>query len=267
MRYLLSTLYIFLAGLNVLGQDGSEIREGKVSYITTQSVYVRFSSMEHISEGDTLYIRQGNDYIPALQIKNLSSISCVCRTLGSDTFEVSDAVYARPDQGKSSDTGKTPKIAPKQVVVVPVRPDELPAGDSLSGEIAEKDIVKQEIHGRLSVSSYSNFSSNQAARNQRMRYTFSTQANNLGGSGFSAETYLSFAHTNRNWEDIKSNIFNGLKIYNLSMKYDFNETMNLSAGRKINPMLSSVGAIDGLQFEKKFNSLTLGAIAGSRPDY
>jgi len=43
--------------------------------------------------------------------------------------------------------------------------------------------------------------------------------------------------------------------------------MYVSLGRKINPKLSSVGAIDGLQFEKKFKAITLGAIAGSRPDY
>ena len=43
--------------------------------------------------------------------------------------------------------------------------------------------------------------------------------------------------------------------------------MSLSFGRKINPKLSSVGAIDGLQFEKKFKAITVGAFAGSRPDY
>ena len=81
------------------------------------------------------------------------------------------------------------------------------------------------------------------------------------------ESYLSFAHSNSNWDEVKENIFNGLKIYNLSVKYAFNESMYVSLGRKINPKLSSVGAIDGVQFEKRFNSLTVGAIAGSRPDY
>ena len=36
---------------------------------------------------------------------------------------------------------------------------------------------------------------------------------------------------------------------------------------KINPSLSSVGAIDGIQFEKDLGSFTLGAFGGSRPDY
>jgi hypothetical protein len=38
-------------------------------------------------------------------------------------------------------------------------------------------------------------------------------------------------------------------------------------GRKINPRISNVGAMDGLQYELKIKSFTLGAVAGFRPDY
>ena len=143
----------------------------------------------------------------------------------------------------------------------------LPISDSVQSDSVEKVQLKQDIRGRISVSSYSNFYNEKADMNQRMRYTFSLRANNLGNSKFSAESYLSFAHSSANWDEIKENIFNGLKVYNLSVKYDFDESMHLSFGRKINPKLSSVGAIDGLQFEKKFKAFSMGAIAGSRPDY
>ena len=261
MRYLLLTLIFLVAGLNVLGQDQNEIREGKVSFITTQSVYVKFSSMERISAGDTLYIKQGETYVPALQIKNLSSISCVCNPLVSRYLRYQMLCLQNWIPGKFQNRFRRKLLWHRS------NPAEIPESDSLSGNAADPAQMKQEIHGRISVSSYSNFSSTEAARRQRMRYTFSLNANNLGNSGFSAESYLSFAHSNTNWEDIKDNIFTGLKIYNLSVKYDFNETMYLSLGRKINPRLSSVGAIDGIQFEKKFSFLTLGAFAGSRPDY
>lgn len=261
MRYLFLTLIILVAGPNVLGQDQNDVREGQISFITTQSVYVKFSSMERISAGDTLYVKQGEKLVPALQIRNLSSISCVCNPLVSRSFKLSEAVFAQLDPGQISDSIK------EEVIVARVQTPEITESDSLSGDAADPTRVKQEIHGRISVSSYSNFSGTEAARKQRMRYTFSLNANNLGNSGFSAESYLSFAHTNTNWEDIQDNVFAGLKIYKLSVKYDFNETMYLSLGRKINPMLSSVGAIDGIQFEKKFSFLTLGAFAGSRPDY
>jgi len=192
MRYLFPTLFILVAGLNAMGQDPDGIREGKISFITTQSVYVKFSSMESISEGDTLYFKQGETYVPALQIRNLSSMSCVCDPLVSRAFNVSDAVFAKLDPVIVQDP------AQEQVIVAPVQSSEIPESDSLSGNAADPVKVKQEIHGRISVSSYSNFSSKEAARRQRMRYTFSIDANNLGNSGFSAESYLSFAHTNTN---------------------------------------------------------------------
>ena len=75
MRYLLPILVLLHTGLPLMGQDPDGNREGRVTFITSQSVYVRFSSMEGISEGDTLYKRQGDTNIPALQINNLSSIS------------------------------------------------------------------------------------------------------------------------------------------------------------------------------------------------
>ena len=258
MRYLLPILLILVAGSSLFGQVK---REGKVTYITTQHVYVKLTSMEDISEGDTLYINRGDKDVPALQIKNLSSISCVCIPLLTDAFKVSDEVYANLEIDIVSESVKGPTIIdPEQIV-------ENPEIDSTQADSVEKEQLKQEISGRLSVSSYSNFYNDQAARSQRMKYTFSMRGNNLGNSKLSAESYLSFAYSNTNWEEVKENIFTGLKIYNLAAKYAFNETMHVSLGRKINPKLSSVGAIDGLQFEKKFNAFTMGAIAGSRPDY
>jgi hypothetical protein len=90
---------------------------------------------------------------------------------------------------------------------------------------------------------------------------------NIAKSKLSLESYFSFVHSNKNWDEVQQNLFNGIKIYNLSLRYDFNKTTTLWFGRKINPNLSSVGAIDGLQFEKKFKSISVGAFAGSRPDY
>jgi hypothetical protein len=100
-----------------------------------------------------------------------------------------------------------------------------------------------------------------------MRYTFSLNAKNIANSGLSAESYISFSHKNKRWGDIKENIFNGLKIYNLSLKYEISKNAIIYAGRKINPKISNMGAVDGIQFELKTNSITTGILAGSRPDY
>jgi hypothetical protein len=81
------------------------------------------------------------------------------------------------------------------------------------------------------------------------------------------ESYISFRHKLGDWGEVKSNVFNALKIYNISVRYDLNKTTQISLGRKINPKISSIGAMDGVQFEKTINKFAFGALAGSRPDY
>jgi hypothetical protein len=56
-------------------------------------------------------------------------------------------------------------------------------------------------------------------------------------------------------------------VYNLSLKYNINESTEIWAGRKINPKIANVGAIDGIQFQKEWNNLFAGAVFGSRPDF
>jgi hypothetical protein len=263
MRNILLILFILVAGLNSFGQQN---REGKVTYITSQHIYVKFNTTEDLSEGDTLYITQGGKEVPALQVKNLSSISCVCTPLLSKAFKVNENVHANIKTGSDSDELKEPVNSdPEPTTHIPETDSAQTLSSSADSTAGKK--LQQDISGRLSLSSYTDLNSMVADRNQRMRYTFSMRANHLGNSKFSVESYLSFAHNKSNWEEVKENIFNGLKIYNLSLKYAFNETMYVSLGRKINPKLSSVGAIDGVQFEKRFNSITVGFIAGSRPDY
>lgn len=258
MRKLLHILLILLLLPDLSGQDR---REGKITYITSQHVYVKFDSMEGISEGDTLFINQSDQKIAALVVQNLSSVSCVCIPLLSRPFKVSESIHAIlniPAIGEP--VRENPAHVPDPFTGVS-------EGDSTQTVASKTGKLKQEVSGRISVSSYTNLANGQTAMNQRMRYTFSLNAKNLGNSKFSVESYLSFAHSSNKWDEVKANIFNGLKIYNLSASYDFNETTHLGFGRKINPKLSSVGAIDGLQFEKKIKGITLGAVAGSRPDY
>ncbi|MCD4732035.1 MAG: hypothetical protein K8R74_15620 [Bacteroidales bacterium] len=260
MRYLFPLILFAFCALGFSGQTQTARSEGKISYITSQSVYVKFESTKNVYSGDTLYFKQEGNLIPILIVKNLSSISCVCTSISAQNLKVSDVIF----------TKEKPVNFPAAVIVATTLDTiSLPVeeADSIPEETTEQKALKQEINGRLSIASYSNFSNSPASNSQRMRYTFSLKANNISDSRLSAEAYISFVHSNKNWDEVKSNIFNGLKVYNLALKYDFNETTHLLLGRKINPKLSSVGAIDGLQFEKKFKSFSVGAFAGSRPDY
>lgn len=261
MRYLIVTLVLVLVGLNLKGQTLSEPEEGSISYITTQNIYVNFRSTENIAVGDTLFIKQNDQLIPVLKVTNLSSISCVCLPIGDRQFLVSDKVYSKQKPKKTEAPVKTGES--QSTVTIP--PDV--KKDTVATEKPLPKKPKQVISGRASVSSYANFSNTTADNSLRMRYTLTLNAKNLGNSKLSAESYISFVHKNKEWSEIKSNIFNGLKIYSLAFKYDFNANTNLWFGRKINPKLSNVGAIDGLQFEKKHKSISYGIVAGTRPDY
>ena len=260
MRFLYLIILFICWELNLTGQTQVDIQEGTISYITSQSIYVKFESTENIEVGDTLFFKKNGTLLPVLEVKNLSSISCVCAPIGTPDLNVSDIIISN----------KKPALIPTEVIASKTK-DTIATSETVADTILEEKItpkeLEQDISGRLSVASYSNFSNSKAGNSQRMRYTFSMRANNISGSKLSIESYMSFVHSNKNWDEVKANVFNGLKIYNLAVKYDFNESTKLLIGRKINPKLSSVGAIDGLQFEKKFNSISLGTFIGSRPDY
>lgn len=258
MKILLPVLLLLVLGSGLKGQTTSESKEGTVSYVTTQSIYVKFESTETISVGDTLFILQAAKMVPALIVKELSSISCVCTPLSSKQLSVSDRIVTQ----KKTVQPKIAEVAVIAPVIVPViaKTETEPAKTVLPKEL------KQDISGRIAVSSYSNFS-NVSDFSQRMRYTFSLNANNIGDSKLSAETYISFVHKMNEWNVVKEDIFNGLKIYSLSVNYAINKNNSVWLGRKINPRLSNAGAIDGLQYETKIKSFTAGVFAGTRPDY
>jgi len=261
MKYFLSILILFFAGFSLKSQTNNEPIEGTISYKTSQNVYVKFKTTENIAVGDTLFIKQGNALIPVLKVNNLSSISCVCSPISTIELAVNDALFAKAK--KLVDEKQESVTIPEETSTIMVSE----TNDSISEKLNETKKPQQQINGRLAISSYTNFSNSIASNSQRMRYTFSLNANNLGDSKLSAETYISFVHRKNEWSEVQSNIFNGLKIYSLAFNYDFNDNYRITLGRKINPKISNIGAIDGLQFEMKLKAFTMGVVGGTRPDY
>jgi hypothetical protein len=262
MKFILPIFLIVFLGLNLKGQSIIESDEGTVSYITSQNIYVKFKSTENIAVGDTLFIKQADVLIPVLKVSNISSISCVCIPISSNVLAVSDKIFTK-QKTKLVPAQQKKEIPAEQIMMQPA--DEK-KGPTPVDTTAQKKL-KQDISGRVSLSSYSNFSNTDGGSSQRMRYTFSLNAKNIGNSKLSAESYISFVHKSDEWNKVKDNIFNGLKIYNLALKYEFNDNFRIWLGRKINPKISNMGAIDGLQFEMKLKSFSAGILAGSRPDY
>lgn len=258
MKYIFPVLFLLLWGLSLKGQTFSESKEGEISFMTSQSIYVKFQSTSTISAGDTLFIVRDAKWIPALIVKDLSSISCVCNSITTKQLSVGDKVSSRP---KESQPKKSTEVA-----IIPNIQKVITTADTTSVKKELPKELKQDINGRLSVSAYSNFSS-QSDLSQRMRYTFSLNARNIANTKLSGETYISFSHKINQWSEVKNNIYNGLKIYSLSLSYALNKSNSVSVGRRVNPMLSSVGAVDGIQYDVKLKSFRAGAFAGTRPDY
>jgi len=258
MKQVFPVLLILFLGLRLKGQTVVESKEGSISFVTTQNVYVKFQSTENIAAGDTLFITKDAKKLPALIVKDLSSISCVCVPITTKLLTVGEKISSQPKI-----------IQPKKTAEVIAIPIIQPVQAKSDTGTVKKELpveLKQNISGRIAVSSYSNFS-NMSDFSQRMRYTFSLSARNIGDSKLSAETYISFVHKINEWSEVKDNIYNGLKIYSLSLNYAFNKNNNIWVGRKINSRLSNVGAIDGLQYETRFKSFTAGVFGGTRPDY
>ncbi|MBK7230145.1 MAG: hypothetical protein IPH97_15035 [Ignavibacteriales bacterium] len=58
-----------------------------------------------------------------------------------------------------------------------------------------------------------------------------------------------------------------LKLYDLNLNYQFNESTQFWFGRYLNRKISNISIVDGLQFEKAFSFLTAGVVIGSRPNF
>jgi hypothetical protein len=257
LRFIFLLLTVFG---ELTGQSLTENVPGKVSFISSQNIYVKFKSTAGISTGDTLFVSAGNTLIPVMTVKNLSSVSCVCTAISEANLQVDKIIIA-----------KAKIITPQaEKTAVAVKPQENQVKKVLSDSLKKDEVkneLKQRIKGSLSASSYSDFSNTSASNSNRFRYTLSLDARNIADSKFSVDSYISFKHKAGDWGEVKSNLFSALKIYNLSVRYDVNKTTQISLGRKINSRISNIGAMDGLQFEKSINNFSMGAIAGTRPDY
>jgi hypothetical protein len=265
MRYIVSVFFILIAFNAVLNsQVIHEELSGQVSFISSQNVYVKFKSTAGISTGDTLYIQANGKLVPALIVKNLSSSSCVCTQISSSNLSLSDMIVARVDKDEKKADNEIVAPAKNMANIQPVKT--LSASDT-AGTISAPKQQRQRIKGSTSLNSYLDNSNTGAPNSHRIRYTFSIDVSNIANSKFSVENYFSFRYKVGEWEEVKNDIFSALKIYSLALRYDPNKTTQISLGRRINPKISSIGASDGLQFEKSFGGFAFGALAGSRPDF
>lgn len=262
MRHLL--LLLMTCGImSVSAQEVTDTLGGEVTYKTSQNIYVKFPSTKQISVGDTLYLAINGVNIPALIVNNLSSTSCVGTPLTAQPIETGTRMIARvKSKAKAAppDTSviTTPLVSQIEEAI------EKPAGEKEGEEKALKE--ESQTKGRISAAAYINFAENPEANRQRMRYTLTANSRRIGQTGLSAEVYMSFRHTLDEWQEVQDHFKRAFKVYSLALEYDLGNGMRVWAGRKTNFSISNLGAIDGLQAEKRWKKAFVGAIVGSRPD-
>ncbi len=244
-------------------QNTDNMPAGEISYITGRSIYVRFESTKGIEDGDTLFIERNSKLIPALVVRNHSSITCLGRPVGEHEFKVGDKIFG---------TIKAPGEPREETTIPPGEGVEQDVNQEvISSQSEEKRKPEQQdnISGRISASSYSNFFDTNDGKdnNHRFRYTLSMSVTDEPESKVSAETYLSYTHRLNPGDAVRANLKNSLKIYSLALKYNIDASSAVWAGRKINPNIANVGAVDGLQYQKQWNNLYAGTVVGFRPDY
>lgn len=252
-------IFIVFLGLfcpKIFGQEHTGVLKGKVSFVTSQNVYVKFETTENIQIGDTLKIASNN--IPCLIVNNKSSNSCVGVLINGCEVKKDDDIIFRyiiiNEAAKVLDDNLdkiTDSIAVKTNTSVTKNTED------------SKDLER--ISGNFSVATYSNHYNIRDDRH-RLMSRFSIYADHINNSKFSFETYLNYnkeIFSGTNGGTVNQNPF---KVYDLALKYDASPTLSIALGRKINNNMSSVGAIDGLQVEKYFGKNYAGAIAGFRPD-
>jgi hypothetical protein len=160
----------------------------------------------------------------------------------------------------------TPVETTKPTTITEPEEDVLPSEITTpTAERSKTSIYEENIRGRVSLASYNTISD---VRDDRsiFRTRFSLDANHIGDSKVSVQSFLVYRNFNTTNDDYdgRTGIFN---VYNLNVRYDATPDLSVTAGRKINPKASSIGAVDGLQVEKYFGNFYVGAMGGFRPDF
>jgi hypothetical protein len=246
---------LVLCGFIALGQ---ERREAEVTYLNSQSVYLRFENTDGINEGDTLY--NSSDNSPCLQVQRVSSVSCLAIRIGNCEPVKGQKFYILKEASKTVEE-ETETTAPSSPQVIES------AADSLSRISQSPELkTRKRDKGFLNLGFSSAATLNDANRqNYRSLMRSSLRVDSLFGKDLSLEAYGNLQSFRRGYassaDDYRAN------IYNLALVYQPVESQRIVLGRRINPRVASLGAIDGLQWEGSWGNWSAGAILGSRPDF
>ena len=251
-----------------------DAKQGEVTFITANNVFVQFEGTANIVVGDTLLLVKEGKSSPCLLVTSKSSKSCACMIIGKCKVENKDRVEPRAGQGAPTVPAKVIYVKKRALrrghrgIGVRTRyheKKETGPGPNDSVEVRVDPKYMQRIKGRISSATYSTFSPTYG-NDHRMMYRLVMQADHLDNSKFSADANMNYRRLYPADEEAHPQQTRFFDVYNLAVRYEPDTNTTLILGRKINVNASSLGAIDGFQAEKRFGPFFVGGIIGSRPD-
>ncbi len=255
--FIIGTMLITIAGI---AQTTDRVRvDGVISFISSQNCYVKFSSTEGLNIGDTLYQGAKSDSTGVVVLRYISTHSVAGEqlTAGKYTLAINQTLigFARVKEAPKTDWGSTKQnssllsFVPAAVKSAPAAPDAF------------------KISGRLSEQLASDFSKEKELEVQQFRTMLNFTAENLFIPKLSLTNYLMFAYREDDWQKVKTNPFDFIRVYDLALSYAVDSATKVWAGRHLNYRMANAGAIDGIQLESSYKSYIGGVVIGSRPSF
>ena len=250
-------LYILLLFLLCLPFGGSTqtIMNGTVSFVTKENIYVRFTSTTTISIGDTLY----SNNIPCLKVVKKSSTSCICQNINQCDVSKDNLLTHKGIVKKETEEVILDTIEGKPAIS---EEENLNQGEEKEGASQ----FKQSIRARSSIATYSLLSPFENGDRHRLVGRLSMNLQNVNDSKLSVESYLNYRENLNHQNGSLTTNAPLFRVFNMALVYDVDSSLQITGGRKINKNLSSIGAIDGIQVEKRIKTFISGAVLGFRPD-
>lgn len=228
---------------------------GKVTYVSSQLIYVQFDNTRGIEANDTLYIQSSPQHLqPVLIVKYISTRSLACEPFVNVSLQPGAVIQGFAKElpaivlpsGVDSVTTVTPPVLIKKTIV-------------------NKDITH--VRGRFNVQSSSDFASDSRYNSNRYRSTVNLTIDNMFTPGLSFSNYMTYSVRDKEWATFKSTPFKNLRVYDAAVIYTHDTVYKWTAGRHLNYRLSGIGTMDGVQFEVQKNPVSYGIAIGSRPEF
>lgn len=225
--------------------------QGKVTFLTSDNIYLNFDQIDRIQVGDTLFQVKNQGMIPVLVLYRKSSVSVIAKPIPGNSFKVGDqilALAAKPIEKTEDNPSPTP---------TPTLPK---STGKATPEVEKKE---ETLRGTVAINNYSSltagdFSSRSVAR-------ISAHADHINGSGLSFRTYARYRQNSID-RDAQQDVFGKFFLYEFALDYTLKDQLTITAGRFINRNMVSVGAMDGLKIEKNGKIGFGGVVTGFRPD-